>query len=174
MNHLTSGRLTTPLGPMIAIGDDQALYFLQFEDHHKINLTISALKAKTSAAIVSGSCASICSIEYELKAYFSGLLYEFKTPLFFWGTSFQNMTWQALSHIPYAQTKSYRELAGLVNKPHAHRAVANANARNHIVIAIPCHRIINTDGKLGGYSAGISRKQWLLHHEQSTIHTGNV
>jgi len=152
---------------MVAIGDESVLHFLQFEDHPCIERDIARLQAKAYSTITVGRAASIISIENELVLYFQGELKQFTTPLAFRGSSFQNITWQALFHISYGQTRSYKELAQAIGKPSACRAVANANGANQIVIVIPCHRIITSNGGLGGYSAGIARKKWLLDHEKN-------
>ena len=73
--------------------------------------------------------------------------------------------WQELLNIPYGKTKSYLEQAQAVEKPTAFRAIANANATNRLAIIIPCHRVIQTDGRIGGYGAGVARKEWLIQHE---------
>ena len=83
------------------------------------------------------------------------------------GSPFQQQVWLALQTIPHGQTCSYQELAVQIGRPSSCRAVANANGANQIAIVIPCHRVINTGGALGGYGGGVSRKQWLLSHEKN-------
>ncbi len=78
------------------------------------------------------------------------------------GTPFQQKVWQALRHIPYGHTISYAQLAQNIGQPTAFRAVANANGKNPISLLIPCHRVIASDGGLGGYTGGIAIKQALL------------
>ncbi len=99
--------------------------------------------------------------------YFNGSLKEFKTPIHTLGTQFQKLVWLELTRVIYGSTKSYREQAKAISKPMAFRAVANANGTNQMTIVIPCHRIINSNGSIGGYSGGIARKKWLLEHEKS-------
>jgi O-6-methylguanine DNA methyltransferase len=82
------------------------------------------------------------------------------------GSPFQKQVWNELTQIPFGETLSYSNLAAKVSKPSARRAVAQANGANLSPIIIPCHRIINADGKIGGYSGGIERKKWLLAHEK--------
>jgi methylated-DNA-[protein]-cysteine S-methyltransferase len=102
----------------------------------------------------------------ELAAYFAGVPTDFATlTLDPHGTSFQLGVWQELRRIPRGETISYRELAARVGTPKAARAVGQANAMNPIPLIIPCHRVINADGSLGGYSSGLDRKRWLLRHE---------
>ncbi len=84
------------------------------------------------------------------------------------GSPFQKQVWKALQQIPHGQTCSYADLAAAIGKPTACRAVANANGANQLAIVIPCHRVINSDGKLGGYGGGVSKKQWLIDHEKKS------
>lgn len=105
------------------------------------------------------------SIEQELKKYFEGRLGKFTTPLFLLGSPFQKKVWNELLKIPYGTTRSYAAQAVSMGEPKATRAVANANGANQLAIVIPCHRIINSNGALGGYGGGIARKEWLLQHE---------
>jgi len=160
--------LDTPLGTMLAVANEQALYVLDFVDRHNLEHTIEQLKIKTKSAIIPGRARHIDSIEQELALYFAGCLKEFKTPVHLAGSLFQQNVWNSLICIPYGTTISYAQEARMIGKPSAHRAVANANGANQLVIIIPCHRIIRSDGNLGGYGAGITRKQWLLNHEKRT------
>jgi methylated-DNA-[protein]-cysteine S-methyltransferase len=81
------------------------------------------------------------------------------------GTPFQRSVWRALRRIPAGRTWSYAQLAARVGRPRAVRAVGTANGANPVAIAIPCHRVIGTDGALHGYGGGMRRKRWLLEHE---------
>ncbi len=82
------------------------------------------------------------------------------------GTPFQQRAWAALRAIPPGETRSYAELAASAGCPGAARAAGAANARNPISLAVPCHRVVGTDGRLTGYGGGIERKRWLLAHER--------
>ena len=82
------------------------------------------------------------------------------------GSPFQKIVWEELMRITFGETRSYGDQAAAMGKPTAYRAVANANGANQLAIIIPCHRIINTNGELGGYGGGISRKKWLINHEK--------
>lgn len=101
----------------------------------------------------------------ELGAYFGGHAASFSVPLAPRGTPFQRQVWDVLLTIPPGQTRSYAEVARLMGRPTAVRAVARANATNPIAIIIPCHRVIGSDGTLTGYAGGLDRKRWLLAHE---------
>jgi O-6-methylguanine DNA methyltransferase len=82
------------------------------------------------------------------------------------GTEFQQKVWHALCAIPWGQTRSYGELAQNLGMPEAHRAVAGACAANVLAIAIPCHRVVCSDGSVSGYRWGVERKQALLAEER--------
>ena len=82
------------------------------------------------------------------------------------GTAFQRAVWQAIREIPAGRTASYRAIAQAVGRPAAVRAVGTATGRNPAGIAVPCHRVVRSDGSLGGYGGGLDRKQWFLDHEQ--------
>ena len=167
-NHLTlnSSWLNTPLGDMLAIANEQALYLLEFIDRRNIKREIEQLAIKTNSIITPERTHPINSIEQELALYFAGSLKEFKTPVHLLGSPFQQTVWHTLITIPYGTTISYTQEATIIDKPSACRAVANANGANQLAIIIPCHRVINSNGNLGGYGAGITRKQWLLDHER--------
>lgn len=156
----------TPIGPMLAIADEKELYVLEFFERRGLEREIERLRLKNKCSIVSGKTGPITSIETEIKSYFSGKLQIFKTPIHLMGTPFQKQVWHELTTIPYGETRSYLEQAKAIKKETAYRAVANANGANQLAIIIPCHRIINNNGNLGGYGGGIARKQWLLDHEK--------
>lgn len=103
----------------------------------------------------------------ELSEYFNGKRKCFDFPYTLRGTDFQRKVWQALCDIPYGETRSYKQIAETVGNPKAYRAVGMANNKNPIIIAVPCHRVIGTDGKPVGYAGGIDMKNELLHLEQS-------
>ena len=82
------------------------------------------------------------------------------------GTDFQLVVWNAIRDVPAGQTASYQEIAQSIGKPAAYRAVGTATGRNPVGIAVPCHRIVRSDGGLGGYGGGLDRKQWFLDNER--------
>lgn len=104
--------------------------------------------------------------KHQLCDYLSGLRTQFELPLSDCGTHFQRQVWQQLSRIPYGQTCSYGDIAERINNPKAVRAVGSANGKNPFSIIVPCHRVIGANGRLSGYAGGVSRKTWLLQHEQ--------
>lgn len=157
--------IDTVLGPMIAMADHDALYLLEFVTRRGLEREVERLRHR-GLAIIPGENEILSSISAELKAYYEGRLFEFKTPYRVLGSPFQQQVWDALCKIPYGETRSYKEQAISLGKPSAFRAVANANGRNQLAIIIPCHRVIASDGTLGGYGGGIAVKQWLLEHEK--------
>lgn len=105
----------------------------------------------------------------QLDEYFLKERQQFDLPLKIEGTTFQKQVWEEVQKVPFGKTASYLEIAEKVNNPKAVRAVGNANRTNPIVIIIPCHRIIGSDGSLTGYGGGIYRKEWLLKHELKSL-----
>lgn len=158
--------IETPLGMMRAIADEKAVHFLAFVDWVRLDQLVNRLRLKTTE-IVQGVTDPLRFLQQELKAYFEGTLRRFQTPFDpLLGTPFQHQAWEALQAIPYGETRSYLTQATAIGKPSAYRAVANANGVNPLAIVIPCHRIINHDGRLGGYGGGLPRKEWLITHEK--------
>lgn len=101
----------------------------------------------------------------ELDEYFAGKRRRFSVPLDLRGTDFQLRCWRALLEIPYGRTISYAELARRVGSPRGFRAVGMANHDNPVAIIVPCHRVIASDGTLGGYGGGLEIKRALLELE---------
>jgi O-6-methylguanine DNA methyltransferase len=107
------------------------------------------------------------SVLEQLKRYLKGELQRFDCRLDFRGTPFQKKVWSALARIPYGRTRSYRDIARAIGHPQAFRAVGNANGRNSIPLIIPCHRVIASDGGLGGFGHGLKVKKQLLDFEKT-------
>ena len=84
------------------------------------------------------------------------------------GTIFQKKVWKQLMKIPYGETRSYREIAEAIGRPRAYRAVGSACKQNPYPVTIPCHRVISSDGSLGGFSKGLKMKKLLLSKERSS------
>lgn len=157
--------LTTPLGSMIALANEKELYVLQFVDEGFLEQKMQVFTKQLQAKIVPKQNGIHDWVEEELQQYFAGALKNFTVPIDTHGSLFQKIVWNELQKIPFAVTKSYSEIACAIGKPGAHRAIGRANGANPLAIIIPCHRVIYVDSTIGGYSGGIARKQWLLHHE---------
>lgn len=163
--RLHTARFMTPLGQMVAVADSRSVYLLQFADRPDLAKLIAWLEKKTGLPIVPGRTKAIDSLEKELALYFAGKRTTISTPVALLGTSFQLRVWKALQEIPSQDTRSYAEIAKKVGRPTAYRAVGGAIGANPVLIIIPCHRVIESSGGLGGYGGGKERKRWLLNHE---------
>jgi AraC family transcriptional regulator of adaptative response/methylated-DNA-[protein]-cysteine methyltransferase len=165
---LTATRLTTPLGPMVAVAAADGLCLLEFADRPMLAAQLRRLRRVFRAPIVAGRSPHLEQVERELAGYFAGSLREFTTPLVLPGTPFQTAHWARLRAIPYGETTSYESHARALGRPGAQRAVGRANGDNPIAIVVPCHRVLRADGSLCGYGGGLWRKRRLLEHEQAT------
>ncbi|MEY3165067.1 MAG: methylated-DNA--protein-cysteine methyltransferase [Actinomycetota bacterium] len=116
-----------------------------------------------------GAGAIVRQAEQELREYFAGRRRTFTVKLDLEGTEFQRKAWQAMRKIPFGETISYGDQARKVGKPKAYRAVGSANGKNPIPIIVPCHRVLASDGSLGGYSLGLSMKRRLLALEGVSV-----
>ena len=126
-------------------------------------------KMKRETVPRTGAGAIVRQAEQELREYFAGRRRTFTVKLDLEGTEFQRKAWQAMRKIPFGETISYGEQARKVGKPKAYRAVGSANGKNPIPIIVPCHRVLASDGSLGGYSLGLSMKRRLLALEGVSV-----
>jgi methylated-DNA-[protein]-cysteine S-methyltransferase len=108
-------------------------------------------------------------VKEQLGQYFKGNLKEFDIRLSPEGTSFQKLVWYALTKIPFGTTVTYADIAKMIGRPKAVRAVGGAIGANPILMIIPCHRVIGSSGKLTGFSSGLENKVLLLEHEGMKI-----
>jgi len=159
--------LRTPLGPLVAGATAEGVCLLEFTDRRMLETQFATVRRLFSGSIVPGSNRHLDVLERELAGYFSGALKKFTVPLVYPGTPFQRRVWEQLLTIPYGETRSYEQLATAIGNPEAVRAVGHANGLNRISILIPCHRVINKNGQLGGYGGGLRRKQYLLELERN-------
>jgi methylated-DNA-[protein]-cysteine S-methyltransferase len=153
---LVRSTLPSPLGPLVLVARETELAGVYFADH----------APKLEGAIAGDDHPVLRQAARELDEYFASERHSFTVPLSARGTPFQREVWQALATIPFGATWSYAELARVVGRARAVRAVGAANGRNPHSIIVPCHRVINAGGALGGYGGGLDRKRWLLAHER--------
>ncbi len=158
--------LRSPLGPLIAGATPDGVCLLEFTDRRMIEKQFETLRKQFATPLVPGTNAHLEMLEEELTNYFTGKLRDFSVPLVYPGTDFQKRVWRELLKIPYGETRSYEDLAIAVGDKNAVRAVGRANGLNRIAIVIPCHRVVNKNGELGGYGGGLRRKQFLLDLER--------
>ncbi len=157
----------SPLGPLMTAATSEGLCLLEFTDRNRLETQLTALQKLYQSAIVPGESKILDQLRDELAQYFAGTLKQFTVPLAYRGTPFQMRVWDALRRIPYGETRSYAELGREIGAPNASRAVGHANGQNRIAIVIPCHRVLNQNGELGGYGGGLWRKRLLLNLEQT-------
>jgi AraC family transcriptional regulator of adaptative response/methylated-DNA-[protein]-cysteine methyltransferase len=167
--RLTVTRVTTPLGPMVAAADGDALYLLEFVDRRMLATQIDRLRQRVGATFVPGDNEILAATQRQLAEYFDRRRQTFDLPLQTPGTDFQREVWAGLQAIPFGQTRSYGEQARFIGRPDAVRAVGKANGDNRIAIVIPCHRVIGAAGKLVGYGGQLWRKKALLQLEGVAI-----
>jgi methylated-DNA-[protein]-cysteine S-methyltransferase len=153
--------MKTPIGVLEIEGDDEAITLI----------SLPKASTKPTAALVSDKTAmpaAVAGAVTQLEEYFAGERTEFDLPLELEGTPFQKDVWLALGEIPYGKTISYAELATMVGRPTAFRAVGQANGANPIPIVLPCHRVLASGGGIGGYGGGLDMKRQLLALEGVT------
>lgn len=148
--------ITSPIGRLLLIGDEQALHGLYMLD----GPNPLALDPEWTE-----DPAPFAAVIAQLDEYFAGERTVFDVPVELHGTPFQRQVWRALCDIPYGRTISYGELARRIDNPSAVRAVGLANGRNPVSVIVPCHRVIGADGSLTGYGGGVERKRRLLDLE---------
>ena len=158
--------IKTRLGVMLAIADNNSLYMLDFIDAKNLGNKILQIYTEIKPIISAGQNKIILSIEKELKLYFKGKLKVFRTPVSLLGGGFEKLVWRRLRDIPYGETRSYLDQAKIVGSSKGFRAIGKANSHNRLVIILPCHRVIRSNGELSGYGGGLKRKQWLINHEK--------
>ncbi len=156
--------IPSPIGALVAGVTGDGLFLLEFADAE--NLTTKPLPGiEQGPQRGQPGHRVLRQLRAELDGYFSGKRRAFDVPLAMRGTPFQLDVWRELVKVPYGNTTSYAEIARRVGRGRAVRAVGQANGRNPIVILVPCHRVVSSDGSLGGYSSGLDRKRYLLDLE---------
>jgi AraC family transcriptional regulator of adaptative response/methylated-DNA-[protein]-cysteine methyltransferase len=158
--------LRAPLGPMVAAATERGVCLLEFTDRRMLEKQLTILGRRLKLAVVPGENEHLARLRREMDEYFTGRRRVFEVSLHTTGTPFQERVWHELERIPYGETRSYASIAGTLGCPGAVRAVGQANGMNRIAIVLPCHRVVNADGRLGGYGGGLWRKQRLLALEQ--------
>ena len=167
---LSADWISSPLGPLLAIANDDGVVMLDFVDNTGFDIAALRMKRKLGVCtIVPGKNRHLTKLKDELSEYFAGARRDFTVSLKPHGSDFELRVWEYLRTIPFAETRTYGQQASAIGKPEASRAVGAANGRNDISILIPCHRVIGASGSLVGYGGGLQRKRWLLEHEQTVM-----
>ena len=157
----------SPLGPLVCGATSEGICLLEFTDRRMLETQFTTLRKRFACAIVPGENEHLDRLRDELADYFAGNRQRFSVPLVYPGTPFERRVWDELLRIRYGETRSYDALARTIGCAGAPRAVGQANGRNRIAIVIPCHRVVNKNGQLGGYGGGLWRKRFLLDLEQN-------
>lgn len=166
-NIIATSTIKTPIGNMFCAATSKGICLLSFFDQKNLQKQIEKIQKFFNAEAIPAHNKYFDCLQKELDEYFEGKRADFTVPLQLVGTAFQQDVWKILQSIPYGETISYKQEAQLLKNPNASRAVGSANGKNMISIVIPCHRIIQTSGKLGGYAGGIEKKQALLDLENN-------
>lgn len=167
--HLDAVKVTlipSPVGPLLIGVHEKAIRFLYFTQMERLAEQVMRLQQHGGKPFRNAIHPLHEQLEAELEEYFAGKRQRFSLPMKPVGTSFQMKVWKGLQKIPYGQTWSYEQLAIEIGQPTASRAVGLANGANPLSILIPCHRVVNKNGQLGGYGGGLWRKQILLDVEK--------
>jgi AraC family transcriptional regulator of adaptative response/methylated-DNA-[protein]-cysteine methyltransferase len=162
----------SPLGPLVCGATSEGICLLEFTDRRMLETQFTTLRKRFACAIVPGENEHLDRLRDELADYFAGNRQRFSVPLVYPGTPFERRVWDELLRIRYGETRSYDALARTIGCAGAPRAVGQANGRNRIAIVIPCHRVVNKNGQLGGYGGGLWRKRFLLDLEQNGCRRG--
>ncbi len=148
---------TYPLGHLSLTYDSSGLTGLVYEENKHLedtNEEITPVIARTKDW---------------LNQYFNGMIPDFLPDMHLKGTDFQKIVWNEIMHIPYGTTITYKQLAESISPSMSAQAVGHALSLNPIMIIIPCHRVIGSDGSLCGYAGGIDKKKWLLEWERNHL-----
>lgn len=155
---------TSPIGGITMASNGDSLTGLWFNGQKYFASTLSQKHMEKQLPVFDRTC------EW-LDIYFSGKDPGFMPPLFMWVSTFRRDVYEILMSIPFGETMTYKEIAGLIAQKHriismSAQAVGGAIAHNPVSLIIPCHRVIGTNGKLTGYAGGLDKKEWLLNMEK--------
>lgn len=156
----------TPVGRVLLALSDQGICGLHLVGAGGVSAGLRDVKARFPEARLVPDPAAVGPALTQLEELLAGRRTRLEMDLDLRGTPFQKRVWQALLRVPWGTTCSYTDLARQSGKPRAVRAVANACGRNPVAIVVPCHRIVRSDGSLGGYGGGLDVKRKLLRLEQ--------
>lgn len=147
--------MPSPVGVLKLVASDHGLAAVLWENDDPQRVRLSPLQEDNAHPV-------LLEAERQLQRYFARKLQKFELRLHFTGTTFQKKVWEALTTIPFGETRSYAQIAHQVGSPKAVRAVGAANGKNPISIIAPCHRVIGSNGKLTGFAGGKEAKAFLL------------
>lgn len=163
MRELEIETIATPIGDVVVVSDGGAAAYIDFADNVARRERLLGQRYGAHALVPGAAARGLGAM---VARYFAGELGALDAmPVTLGGTEFQRRVWLALRGIAAGSTSSYGALAARLGAPGAARAVGLANSLNPISLALPCHRVVGSDGSLTGYAGGLERKRWLLRHE---------
>ncbi len=163
-DHIYESTLVSPIGPVQIVSTGRGLAALELGKGSRKKL--EKWVRRTFPGVERSPAGKRHRVfEDQLREYFEGRRQVFDLPLDLRGSDFQKAVWAQVARIPFGQTATYGEVAHLVGRPRASRAVGAANGANPVPIIVPCHRVIGANGSLTGYGGGIENKRRLLAHE---------
>lgn len=154
-HHMSKGFLDTPIGTLEIKAESGKIIGI---DAVHVEPNCAAICRTSEMYAAEQDEFEIGRVKAQLTEYFAGKRRDFDVDIEFRGTDFQKKVWQTLLAIPYGKTMSYAQVAEAAGSPGAQRAAGSAIGKNPLLIVVPCHRVIRSDGGLGGFSAGIENK----------------
>lgn len=166
MERLVCKQIESPIGPLVLAASEKGMAAMEFGAMAEVEKALADWAAKQGFGSVQvGESELLEEASGQLADYFRGERRHFLLPLDLRGTAFQQKVWEALTSIPFGQTRTYKQVAETIGSPRAVRAVGGANNRNPLPVIVPCHRVIGADGQLVGYGGGLPIKRFLLQLE---------
>ena len=154
---------------MVACAVNDGICLLEFEDRKDLDKQLKRVSTYLKKEIAPGDHEYFDKLRKQIAEYFEGKRKKFDLKLILIGTDFQKSVWKEIKKIRYGKTSTYLKMANKLGNPKTVRAVAGANGANKFAIVIPCHRVLGSSGELVGYAGGLSRKEWLLDHENKQM-----
>ena len=167
METLFYSRMPSPAGQLLLGAIETALVILEFDRGLPERIAGQPVRWESSTA-------RTAEARSQLEEYFAGRRRQFTVPLDLRGTEFRKRCWQELLRIPYGETRTYAEIACAVGSPAGFRAVGQANHYNPVAIIVPCHRVLASGKRLGGYGGGLPVKAMLLRLEGADFREGAI
>ena len=158
-------QVDSPWGPLFLAGTEKAIGYCEFMKGKSVFNLLSLVQKQNHHALIKEDLQPLAAASDGLDRYFSGEPENLDHPLDLRGTQFQMQVWSALRDIPLGKVATYGEIAGRIGRPGGARAVGQACGSNPAVLFVPCHRVVASAGKLGGFGSGLSLKKTLLLHE---------
>jgi methylated-DNA-[protein]-cysteine S-methyltransferase len=166
-NRVFYSEMDTPIGPLLVAATSKGLFWIDFGKGNKSIFNLERWTKKwLNHQHIESNGSIVEPIIRQIEEFLQGQRTQFDVQLDLQGTPFQKMVWQALTNIPYGETRSYKQIALDVGIPKAVRAIGGANNKNPIPIIIPCHRVVGSNGALVGYGGGLDIKEHLLNLEK--------